>query len=217
VQSEESNAFSQNDLEVLSTLADQVSIAIQNTRAIEDANIALAEAQSSFSQITQEAWKVLRPQEVGLGYKLTGQEMKPLESPLDNEEVHAAMSSGETINNRDHNNSSLAIPIRLRNEIIGVMNLKTSGSVIITEDDVDIAEAVAERLSLAIETATLLRTTQRRADIEKVTTDISAHVSSSTRFDLILKTAAQELSRALGSEVVVQIDPVSFELSAGEN
>jgi len=217
VQSEESNAFSENDIEVLSTLADQVSVAIQNTRTLEDANKALAEAQSSFSQITQEAWKVLRPHEIGLGYKLTGQELKPLESPLDNDEVHAALKSGETINNRDTNAPSLAIPIRLRNEIIGVMNLKTSGNIVITEDEVEIAEAVAERLSLAIETATLLRTTQRRADVEKVTTDISAHVSSSTRFDVILKTAAQELSRALGSEVVVQIDPVSFELSTGEN
>jgi GAF domain-containing protein len=86
-----------------------------------------------------------------------------------------------------------------------------------TEDDVDIAEAVAERLSLAIETAALLRTAQHRADIEKVTTDISTKIGSSSRFETILQTAAQELSKALGgSDVLVQIEPVALKLGMTE-
>jgi hypothetical protein len=49
---------------------------------------------------------------------------------------------------------------------------------------------VAERLSLAIETALLLKTTQRRADIERVTSEISGRISSSTQFESILRIAA---------------------------
>ena len=93
------------------------------------------------------------------------------------------------------------------------MNLRSRNHYSITKDDVDIAEAVSERLSLAIETATLLQTTQHRADIERVTTDISSKINSSTRFETILQTAAQELSRALGgSEVIVQIEPTAMTL-----
>ncbi len=215
VQSEESNAFSVIDTEVLTTLADQVSIAIQNARTLEDAQKALAEARSAFGQLTQDAWKILRPETVGLGFQLTNRTTRPLENPIEDDDIKEAVDRGETvITTQNKNTSRLTIPIRLRNNVIGVMNLKTTSDVVLSQDEVEIAEAVAERLSLAIETATLLRATQRRADIEKITTNISAKVSSSTRFDTILQTAAQELSRALGGEVIVQIEPIAMKMDA---
>ncbi len=213
VQSELSNAFTENDIEVLSTLADQVSIAIQNARTLEEARKSLAEAQSAFGQLTQESWKILRPETVALGFQLTDQTAKPLTTLIESPYIQEALHKGETvITTQDNKTSNLTIPIRLRNEIIGVLNLKPNGETIITQDEVDIAEAISERLSLAIETATLLRATQRRADIEKITTDISAKVSSSTRFETILQTAALELSRALGGEVIVQIEPIAMKM-----
>ena len=215
VQSEDSNAFTENDIDVLSTLADQVSIAIQNARTLEEARKSLAEAQSAFGQLTQESWKILRPETVGLGFRLSDQTAQRLEKPLEGLEIEQALTEGETIIvTENERTSSLTIPIRLRNNVIGVMNLKTTENAIISQDEVDIAEAISERLSLAIETATLLRTTQRRADIEKITTDISAKVSSSTRFETILQTAAQELSRALGGEVIVQIEPIAMKMDS---
>jgi len=217
VQSEQSNAFSENDIEVLTTLADQVSIAIQNARALDETKKSLAEAQSTFSHVIQEAWKVLQPQKVGLGFELSGQSIKSLKEPSKDKAINEALEKGQIVSSKTNDSETVAIPIRLRNEIIGVMNLKTPNGMQITNDDVEIAQAVADRLSLAIETATLLETSQRRADIEKLTTNISAQVSSSTHFDSILKTVAEELSRALRSEVIVQIDPVSLQLSAGEN
>jgi GAF domain-containing protein len=80
-------------------------------------------------------------------------------------------------------------------------------------DEVDIAEAVAERLSLALETSTLLKATQHRADIERITADISGKLSASNRMEIIIQTAAEELSRALGgSDVMVQIEPIQSEI-----
>lgn len=215
VQSEASNAFTESDIEVLSTLADQVAIAIQNARTIEEARKSLAEARSAFGQLTQEAWKIMRPETVGLGFQLTENNAKRLEKPLEGPEIEKAFTSGETVLTKENNKAfNLTIPIRLRNNVIGVMNLKTTGEAVITQDEVDIAEAISERLSLAIETASLLHTTQRRADIERITTDISVKVSSSTRFETILQTAAQELSRALGGEVIVQIEPIAMKMDA---
>lgn len=213
VQSEKSNAFTESDIEVLSTLADQVSIAIQNARTLEEARKSLAEAQSAFGQLTQESWKIMKPDVVGIGFQLTDKTAKPLDKALEGPEIEAAFATGETvITTKENKTANLTIPIRLRNTVIGVMNLKTNGDILITQDEVDIAEAISERLSLAIETSTLLQTTQRRADIERITTDISAKVSSSTRFETILQTAAQELSRALGGEVIVQIEPIAMKM-----
>jgi GAF domain-containing protein len=216
VQSEEQNAFQQDDISSLSTMADQVSIAIQNTRTLEEAHRALAEAQTTYGETVRDAWNVMRPQAVGRGIQLIDSAVKPLEKPLSEEFIHRAMESGRTTVPTD-TTGALAIPIRMRGQVIGVMSLKNNQGHKWTEDDVDIAEAVAERLSLAIETASLLRTAQHRADIEKVTTDISTKISSSSRFETILQTAAQELSKALGgSDVLVQIEPVALKLGMAE-
>ncbi len=216
VQSEQQNAFQQDDIASLSTLADQVSIAIQNTRTLEEARKALAEAQTTYGETVRDAWKVMRPQSVGKGIQLVDSTVKPLDKLLSDEHIHRAMESGRTTIPTD-TTSALAIPIRMRGQVVGVMSLKNNQGHKWTEDDVDIAEAVAERLSLAIETASLLRTAQHRADIEKVTTDISTKISSSSRFETILQTAAQELSKALGgSDVLVQIEPVALKLGMAE-
>jgi len=214
VQSTESNAFDQDDIEVLSTLADQIAITINNTLKFEKARISLAEAQSTFQEMTRESWKVMRPKSLGLGFQSAGSTIIPLEQPLEGDSVHEAIINNKTVlSNKDNAPSILTIPIRLRGQIVGVINLRTRKNRKLSTDETDIAEAVAERLSLAIETAALLQSTQHRADIERVTTDISSKIGASSRFETILQTAAQELSRALGgSDVLVQIEPSSIEL-----
>jgi len=217
VQSLKQNAFNQDDIAALTTLADQVSIAIQNTRTLAEVKKSLAEAQSTYGETVREAWKVLRPQSIGMGIQLKDAALKPLKERLKDEIIKNAIEKGETVIATDHREASLAIPIRLGGQVIGAMRLKNNSENPWSEDEVDIAEAVAERLSLAIETASLLTTTQQRAEIERITTDITAKISSSSRFDTILQTAAQELSKALGgSEVLVQIEPQALKLGMSE-
>ncbi len=214
VQSEKPNAFLADDVEVLTTLADQVSVAINNAQNFAAAQKALAEAQSAVGQAAREAWQVLRPSQLGLGFSYSEAGIKPLQYAVDNPQVNEATAKGRTVLTSGPGNwSRLAIPIRLRDKVIGVMQLSSRGDIKLTNDDADIAEAVADRLSLAIETATLLQSSQRRADLEKVTANITSKVSASTRFDSILQAAAQELSRALGgSDVIIQIEPTSLKM-----
>jgi GAF domain-containing protein len=212
VQSLESNAFSQDDVQILSTLADQIAIAIQNARSFEESRKLLHEAQSTLSSYMTESWQALRPIQKGLGYQFSGNSIKVLESPIEGAHIKDALKKGVVIISGENSNN-LAIPIRLRGQVIGVMNLQNPAGQAWNQDQIDIAAATAERLSLAIENATLLQATQRRADIERVTTNISTQISSSTHFETILKTAAEELSRAFGgSDVLVQIEPVAMKL-----
>lgn len=214
VQSTEANAFSQGDLDALITLADQISIAINNTLILEEARKAFSESQSRSSEAMLESWKVMQPRSLGLGFELVNSSLLPLERPLEGNHIQAALVQDKPVaaDSDDRQISNMAIPIRLRGQIIGIMNLRARNNYILSQDDTEIAEAVAERLSSAIETATLLQSTQHRADIERITTDISSKISSSTHFETILETAAQELSRALGgSDVIVQIEPSSME------
>jgi GAF domain-containing protein len=215
VQSTEPNAFQAGDLEVLTTLANQVAVAINNANVLEEAQRALAEAQSAVGQIAHEAWQVLRPAELGLGFSYSDTGIKPLQHPIENPQVAEAISEGKTVLATGTGNwSRMAIPVRLRGQIIGVIQLSSRSDYQLTNEDAEIAEAVSERLSLAIETATLLQSSQRRADLEKITSNITSKVSSSTRFETILQTAAKELSNALGgSDVIVQIEPASLQMN----
>ncbi len=214
VQSTETNAFIQEDIEVLLTLADQVSATIKNAIILEEMRAEISEYQQSAGESTREAWKVMRPKSLGLGFEFSESILRPLEKPLEGEHIQDAIAQNKTIlYNPENAGSNLAIPIRLRGKVIGIINLRANNNYRLTSDDTEIIEAVTERLSLAMETASLLQATQHRADIERITTDISTKISSSSRFETILQTAAQELSRALGgSDVIVQIEPNSIEL-----
>jgi GAF domain-containing protein len=218
VQSIEPNAFNQDDIEILVTLADQVATAIKNTLALEEARTTLSKFQSSLNEKTYESWKIMQPASLGLGFQLMGSTITPLDAPLKGEDVQQAFAQNKAVlSNKENTSSSLAIPIRLRGQTIGVISLRTNNNYKLTDDDAEIAEAVTERLSLAIESATLLGATQHRADIERLTTDISSKIGSSNRIETILQTAAQELSRALGgSDVLVQIEPLSIESSTAK-
>ncbi|MFT3894801.1 MAG: GAF domain-containing protein [Anaerolineales bacterium] len=157
---------------------------------------------------------MLQSEETSIGYRIAENEVIPLSKPLKSADVQKAIQNKQTI--AEHGEiATLAIPVRIRDEVIGAIDIRTNYEHTWDDDEVDIAEAVAERLSLALEAALLLKTTQRRAEIERITADISGKIGATTQFDSILRTAAEELSRVLGgSEVLVQIQPLE---SFGDN
>ncbi len=216
VQSTKASAFSQDDVDVLFTLADQVAVAINNTLITEELQIALHEAHASIRRSTLETWQILRSQKVNLGLELKESSVVQLENKLQGEHIQEAIQKGVTVSSNVKEQYRLAIPIRLRGNVVGVINIGTRAQNKLSQDEVEIAESIAERLSLAIENANFLQSAQYRAEFERITTNITSHISSSTHIETILKTTAQELSRALdGSDVLVQIEPIAFELSSG--
>ena len=212
VQSIVSKAFEQEDIEVLSTLADQVSIAIQNSRTYETMQELLTQAQHTSGSFLEDSWRVLQSQDESIGYQLTENKLKSLTKPITSAQIRKAITTQETVMESGEN-ATLAIPIRLRNEVIGIMNIHVQNDAHDWDpDEVDVAEAVAERLSLALEASLLLKSTQRQAEIERITADISGKLGATTQFDAILRTAAEELSRVLGgSDVLVQVQSDSMQ------
>ncbi|MEP6895208.1 MAG: GAF domain-containing protein [Chloroflexota bacterium] len=211
VQSTESNAFQEQDIEVLSTLADQVAIAIQTSRSYETNQKLLKEAQQTSGAFLRESWKVLHGQDENIGYQFYENKLKRLSKPVTSAQINEAIARKETVQ-ESGKVAILAVPIRLRNEVIGVMNIRVPDEHDWEADEIDIAEAVAERLSLVLESSLLLKSTQRQAEIERITADISTKIGATTQFETILRTAAEELSRVLGgSEVLVQLHSNTLE------
>jgi GAF domain-containing protein len=204
VQSTEPNAFLPEDTETLYTLADQVAIAIQNARSHEATHRLLEEAQKTSESYIKEAWRLIQSQEKRVGYIVSENTVKPLEKFIDHPYINKITSQEEPLIENGET-GTLAVPILLRGEVVGVLDIRVPTGHDWDPDEVDIAKAVAERLSLALESATLLRTTQRRAEIERLTADISGKIGASVNMRNVLQTAVEELGRILpGSEVVIQ-------------
>jgi GAF domain-containing protein len=188
VQSTETNAFSQDDVSVLSTLADQVSIAIQNARSYQQSREALLQAEAASKQMGEQQWTQFLNIQPVEGYYFDGVETKNL-SAFDKERSH-----------------SLAIPLTLRGTRIGTIKLSSPDSDRTwTEDEIAIAQATAERTSLALESARLLQEAQKRATKERTIGKISAKIGNLVNLENIVQTAIQELGNTLpGTEVAVQ-------------
>jgi GAF domain-containing protein len=205
VQSTEANAFQPEDTEVLYTLADQVAIAIQNARSHEATHRLLEEAQRASVSYLKETWRLLQAHEKKVGYVVSDNTLRPLEKLVSTPDINKAVSHGEVVV-EDGDVATLAVPIHLRGEVVGVLDVHVPAGHDWDPDEIDIAKAVADRLSLALESATLLQTTQRRAEIERLTADISGKISSSINLRNVLQTAVEELGHILpGTEVVIQL------------
>jgi GAF domain-containing protein/HAMP domain-containing protein len=188
VQSTKPNAFSEDDVEVLSILADEVSVAIENARLFEESQRVLADAQSAFGEFTRAAWQQMIARHKVVRYELSGTSIRSLKEPATN------------------NGSSMTIPIKLRDRVVGTMNISQPENEELDPDEVDIINALAQRVSIAIENATLLEETRRRATRESMVSDISAKLSASAEIEHIMQIAVSELRQALGaSEVSLKI------------
>ncbi|MFO7584488.1 MAG: GAF domain-containing protein, partial [Anaerolineales bacterium] len=205
VQSEKAGAFSQSDVELLSVLADQVAVALENARAYEQTQKALAEAQNIYRQYLKTQWREFVRDENKFGYKYSLTKIESLDKPQETPELLEVQKTGDVKIWRDED-SRIGVPIKLRNEVIGVLGLKSQTDREWTEDEMDIIRAVADRVAIAVENARLVTQTQRKAAREETIGQITSKISASVNMRNILQTTAEELGRALpGSEIVIQL------------
>ncbi len=205
VQSVEANAFTQEDISILLTLADQVSIAIQNARQFEETRRALNESESLSRQFIQAGWQQFTKTRNLAGIRHTGTRATLLyrkndqgreESPSDLDQARVRFRG-----------ALLSLPVKLRGEVIGSVDVRTADNRQWDQDELDIVTAIIERAAIAMENARLLAESQKRASKERTIGEISSKISMQSGIDELLKTAAQELGRTLpGAEISIQFN-----------
>jgi hypothetical protein len=72
-------------------------------------------------------------------------------------------------------------------------------------DEVNLAETISERLSIALENARLIQESQRQVIKEQTISEVTGKIGASINLKNVLRTAVEELGRAMpGSEVVIK-------------
>lgn len=211
VQSTEEAAFTQDDIDVLGTLAFQAAVAIENARLFGETRRALTEAQDAYQQFVGQAWARFTQHRNVTGYRSDGGRAARMASPAGNPLIANALATGDlsTGERTTKAGAAFALPIKLRDQVIGVLHIQAKDlGREWTADEMAIARAAAERAGLALENARLLADSQKRAAKEKVISEATAHISSALNVENILHTTTNELARALGStEIVLQLSP----------
>jgi len=189
VQSTETNAFSQEDISILSILGDQVSVAIQNARSYQQTRQALAQAEIASAQMSGQQWRQFLANEPVEGFYFDGVNTKKI-NPSEKEDAY-----------------TFSVPLTLRGTRIGTLKLRTTDSNRVwTEDEKDMARATAERTSIAVENARLLQESQKKAAKEQTIGQISAKISSLNDLESLLQTTIKELGNTLpDADIAIQL------------
>ena len=204
VQSTEPNAFSEDDIDSLTVLADQVSMAINNARLFSELQESLEAERKAFGQVSRQAWHSLirRSGTMGYAYSSNDQRTMPTE-PTWPQEMAQALQKGEVVNTFEHNNS-ISVPIFIAEKPVGVIRLrKPETGLNWSEDEVELIQTLTDRLSQALESARVYQSSQMLALQEQLTTNISSQLRQTLDIDTVLKTAVRELGEAFKAKEVV--------------
>jgi GAF domain-containing protein len=212
VQSRTPNAFSEDDIKVLSTLANQVAIAIQNANLYSETLNALSEARSAYQKFIEGGWHDYMEKSTQLGFQYSNSLIQPLTGSLDRPEISAVFDSGEAVTDASAGMKlsvpTFAVPVKVRGLTIGVIDVRSINPNRKWEkSDVAAAQTIADRLAFALENARLIDESRQRVARERAISDMSTKIGASVDVNIILQQTVQEIGKLIGnSEVVIQIN-----------
>lgn len=202
VQSKLSNTFTEDQINVLQTMADLVAVAIENARLYEESVDRAAQIEETNRQATLRAWQeFMRDQRttaltreagvVGGGHG----DLSALRQ--------MAVREGRLVTGRptDRNTIPVAVPIQLRGQTVGSVEweLPMLG---FSEEKLELARELASRLAYSLDNARLFQESQRATERERLVNSIAAKLTAQTSIDAILQTAVREVGQALGAPQV---------------
>ena len=190
IQSDQPQAFSMEEIDVLQILADQVAVAIENARLLEESQTALMQIEALTAVRTREAWS----------QKVSANSYSYTYTPL-------GIRAGES--SKEEPEQALKIPITLRGQKIGSIAITRKDDLPWNQIDQDLINEVASQTGLAIDNIRLVEDATQRARQEQIVGELATRFSQSMDIDHLLQIAARELGQVADvSEVSVFIGEI---------
>lgn len=182
VQSRTPNAFGPGDVQVLQTLADQLSVAIENAQLFQQTQTSLEEMSGLYQRMAGSSWRTL----------LQGSEHEAVYQRAGSEPAQA----GE----------ALSVPLTLRDRTLGTIEIYGRAPGEWSAEERAALGTVAAQVASALESAALLEETQRRRVREQLINEITYQMRATLNPTAVVHSGMRELGRALGAtEVVVRL------------
>ena len=193
IQSEKGKAFSDDDVEIMQTVADQLAIAIENARLFSETEAVISQFEVLTALQTRDAWAGYLKRRAP-GYQYTTLGVRPLSA--------AVPAAGE-------NSHELRVPITLRGQEIGTIRLRRKETAPAwSQRERELAAEIAAQVALALDTSRLLEETQKNAARDQMIAGVSNRIRQTLDMETVLQTAANELRNAFGlMEAEVRLNP----------
>ena len=218
VQSEDADAFSAVQLDIVRLLASQLSTALTQLRSIQSIRsdvqeqeeiIArqrrrLRELERTEQRTTQRGWSNYFEQRMGgqvIGYNLNLLQNHVEPSHSLNDAMQESLQSGDLVIRKDaeRNEQHLSLPIVLADKTLGAISLTLPANRVISPRQQDMMRNVIQRLALALENRRLVEQSQALAQREAKANQVASKLLATTDMQSVLRTAAQDFNEALGA------------------
>lgn len=218
IQSTEMSAFSEEDIQVLQAMADQLGVALERRQLIERLQHYATELETRYRQVVRQQWRdYLRSSHTPRGYRWRANRLEVIKTPPAEIEQISRQMQPLLKSSPSEDQHTFFLPIRARGEPIGTIEVKIQGKGI-PEETLRLLHNVAERIGLALENARLLEMMRVRVEREHLVSELGSRVQAATDVEGILRAAALEIGRALGvSEVLVQLRDATNLPSEGQS
>jgi len=206
----EQRVFTQQDVDLLMTLAAQSVSMIEKLRLFEQAQRALSDLDVVNRRLTGEAWGDFAQRRSLGNVRWVGTTDRAQQT--DQPEVAEAMSGGQIVARplTGGEQIGVAVPIKLRDVPIGAVRLVLPQQA--WNDDLRTAlQSIAGHVAQAAETARLLDQTERDAQREKAISGAADKIHRAVNMDAVLQIAIAEINRITG------LAGVSIQLGFGES
>lgn len=213
VQSTRPDAFVPTDVQALQVMSNQLGVAIRNarlfhelTRNLEDNKRLLLEKEASlrenqrlYRQLTENVWYDYLAENESI------QGMTLRDNALEQGATWTAAMLDATRRQRPSRQTTeegqqlVAVPIVLRGQPIGAMEVKTSHK--LSEDEIiDLMQAISQRLAISLDNARLIDDIQKTAVQEQRINKIAEQYQTASSVDDLLQITLNELSQSLNAQ-----------------
>ena len=200
IQSVREGGFFEDEVTVLRTVADQIAVAIDNARLFAEVQESLAEAEAVQQYYLREAWTGFAATREVAGYRYAAGKVEADGEAWLPVMVDAQRRNQAIILPDEGGATTLGLPIKLRGETIGLLGLKKDEGGEWTEDDIAVAQGVADQVALSLENVRLFEEVQHRIWRVETSTQIGERIRGSVGVSPIIQTALEDLVVALGAD-----------------
>lgn len=214
MQSARVNAFSNEDIEAMRIVANQVSQAVQNARLFESQRRSLLQNRRLFlesetnlheierlnRQLTAQSWEdyMLERNVSEFGIRISGDDVENAVEAW-TPAMQQAMERQRPVMQKQGSEHTLAVPVVVRGQAIGAVEVQLGDHYSPAEAH-SMLQAIVERMAFSLENARLFEQAHVAAEREQQINQIAAQLQGLTTVEDVMTTALSALSDALQAE-----------------